>query len=72
MYIIECADGSYYTGSTWNLKRRFSQHINGIGSRYTAKHDPVKIAYYEKFSRIDDAFHREKQVQNWSHAKKKA
>jgi putative endonuclease len=72
MYIIECADGSYYTGSTWDLPRRFAQHKSGMGARFTAKHKPVKIVYYEEFARIDEAFYREKQIQRWSHAKKKA
>lgn len=72
IYILECADGTYYTGSTKHLELRLAQHGSGLGANYTAKHKPVKLAYYEEFSRIDEAFYREKQVQNWSHAKKKA
>jgi putative endonuclease len=72
MYILECIDGSYYTGSTWNLSKRCIQHKKRIGARFTAKHLPLKTVYYEKFERIDDAFNREKQIQGWSHAKKKA
>jgi putative endonuclease len=72
MYMLECADGTYYTGSTKNLNRRLEQHWSGLGANYTAKHKPTKLVYSEEYSRIDDAFYREKQVQNWSHAKKKA
>ncbi len=54
------------------MARRLVEHNAGIGARYTAKRIPVKLAYYEEFSRIDRAFLREKQIQNWSHAKKKA
>lgn len=72
MYILECADGTYYTGSTKDLDIRFMQHRSGMGANYTGKTKPMKIAYYEEFARIDDAFFREKQVQRWSHAKKKA
>jgi putative endonuclease len=72
MYILECADGTFYTGSTKNLELRLAQHDSGLGANYTAKHKPVKLAYCEEFARIDEAFYREKQVQNWSHAKKKA
>ncbi len=72
MYILECADGTYYTGSTIDLERRFEQHQNGEGANYTKKRIPVKLVYVEEFNRIDEAFYREKQVQGWSRAKKEA
>jgi putative endonuclease len=71
-YILECADGSYYTGSTRNLKRRLWQHQQGLGANHTAKRLPVKLVYYEEYSRIDVAFYREKQIQKWSRKKKQA
>ena len=72
MYILECADGTYYTGSTNDLLLRFTQHRNGEGSNYTCKRLPVKLVYFEEFDRIDKAFYREKQVQGWSREKKQA
>ena len=72
MYILECFDGSYYTGSTVNLELRILQHQNGEGSNHTRKHRPVELVYYEEFDRIDEAFHREKQIQKWSRKKKEA
>ena len=72
MYISECADGSYYVGSTNNLEARLYQHQTGDGANYTNKRLPVELAYCEEFDRIDDAFAHEKQVQGWSHAKKQA
>ncbi len=72
MYILLCNDGSYYTGSTSNLHKRIKQHFAGEGANHTKKHPPVKLLYYEEFSRIDDAFYREKQVQGWSRKKKEA
>ena len=72
MYILECSDGSYYTGSTNNLELRLSQHQNGEGANHTKKRLPVKLVYFEEFERIDDAFYREKQVQGWSRKKKEA
>lgn len=72
MYILECVDNSYYTGSTIDLKRRLRQHQDGEGANYTKKRLPVKLVYYEEFKRIDRAFYREKQIQNWSKTKKKA
>jgi len=72
MYILECADGSYYVGSTKDLVSRMHQHMTGQGARYTHKRLPVKLTYFEKFNRIDKAFFREKQVQRWSRRKKEA
>lgn len=72
MYILLCADGSYYVGSTINLERRIRQHQNGEGANFTRTHLPVKLVYYEEFDRIDEAFHREKQVQGWNRKKKEA
>jgi putative endonuclease len=72
MYILECVDGSYYTGSTNNLELRLAQHQAGEGANHTRKHLPVKLVYFEKFQRVDQAFYREKQVQRWSRKKKEA
>jgi putative endonuclease len=72
MYILECADGTYYTGSTNNLEMRLQQHQNGEGANHTKKRLPVKLVYFEDFDRIDEAFYREKQVQGWRRKKKEA
>ena len=72
MYILKCYDGSYYTGSTVNLEMRLHQHQSGEGANYTKKKLPVELIYFEEYSRIDEAFNREKQVQNWSRKKKNA
>ncbi|GER94523.1 GIY-YIG nuclease family protein [hot springs metagenome] len=72
MYILECADGSYYTGSTNNLELRLAQHQAGEGANHTKKRLPVKLVYFEEYTRIDEAFYREKQVQGWSRKKKEA
>ncbi len=72
MYILECADSSYYTGSTKDLERRLWEHQNMLGANYTKKRLPVKLVYYEEYARIDEAFYREKQVQGWSRKKKEA
>jgi predicted GIY-YIG superfamily endonuclease len=72
MYILKCGDGTYYVGSTKNLDLRFSQHQSGKGSRYTSGRLPVELVYAEEYDRIIDAYAREKQVQNWSRAKREA
>ncbi|MCF8261754.1 MAG: GIY-YIG nuclease family protein [Melioribacteraceae bacterium] len=70
MYILECSDGSSYTGSTNNLERRYEEHCLGIGAKYTMARRPLKLIYYEEFDRIELAFYREKQIQGWSRKKK--
>lgn len=70
MYMLECADGSLYSGSTRFLAARFIKHMRGEGANHTAKRLPVKLVYCEIFHRIDLAFAREKQIQGWSRAKK--
>jgi putative endonuclease len=71
-YILECSDGSYYTGSTWNLEKRLWEHENGLGARHTAKRLPVKLVYCEFYDRVENAYRREKQIQGWSRRKKQA
>jgi putative endonuclease len=71
-YILECADGTFYTGSTKDLEKRIWQHNNGLGANYTKARLPVDLVYYEEYIRIDEAFHREKQIQGWSRKKKLA
>jgi putative endonuclease len=72
LYILRCAKGQYYTGSTTDIARRLAQHQSGEGANFTRKHLPVELVYLEEFSRIDEAFYREKQVQGWSRKKKEA
>ena len=72
MYILNCADGSYYTGSTTELDAPVVQHQNGEGSIYTRERLPVKLVHFEEYPRIDRAFWREQQVKKWSRKKKQA
>jgi predicted GIY-YIG superfamily endonuclease len=72
MYILECADGSYYVGSTVDLERRLLEPQQGSGANYTSRRLPVTLVYSEEFERVSEAYAREKQVQNWSRAKREA
>jgi putative endonuclease len=72
MYILLYADGSYYCGSTIDLDRRMIQQNLGRGANHTAKRLAVQLIYFEEYSRIDQAFYREKQMQGWSRKKKEA
>ena len=72
VYILQCCEGSFYTGSTIDIERRMKEHQNGYGANYTRKRLPVRLIYLEEFTRIDEAFYREKQIQGWSRSKKRA
>lgn len=72
MYILECSDGSYYIGSTKDLEYRSSEHQGGVGAKYTSRRLPVKLVYSEEYERVSEAYVREKQVRNWSRAKREA
>ena len=49
-YILQCADGSYYTGSTDDIQRRLKTHNDGLGAKYTRAHLPVKLVAYWSFA----------------------
>jgi putative endonuclease len=72
-YVLLCADGTYYTGSTWDVRARFAQHREGVGegAAYTRRRLPVRLVYYEEYERIADAHAREKRIQGWTHGKKR-
>ncbi len=70
VYILACADNSFYVGSTHNLSKRIKEHQTGIGGKFTREHQPVKLVYYETFDTIENAQKREQQLKGWSRAKK--
>ena len=72
VYILLCADGSFYTGSTNDLVRRLEEHLNGQGANHTRKRLPVELVYTEEYDRIDEAYYRERQIHGWSRDKKLA
>ena len=72
VYILRCADETYYTGSTNNIILRIYQHNNAIGAIYTAKRLPLELVYLQEYSIVSEAFYREKQIQGWSRRKKEA
>ncbi len=73
VYIILCSDGSYYTGLTDDLVRRFQEHIDGYYETcYTFKRRPLTLKYYETIPFLKDAVERERQIKGWSKEKKLA
>ncbi|MBI4971006.1 MAG: GIY-YIG nuclease family protein [Candidatus Omnitrophica bacterium] len=59
LYLLECCDGSFYTGITNNLERRFKMHNDGKASRFTRSRRPVKMLYQEKLKSRTQALVRE-------------
>ncbi len=73
VYMLKCADGSYYVGSArLGLDRRISEHNNGTYRGYMSKRLPVTLVWAEHFLNITDAVAVERQIKGWSRAKKEA
>lgn len=66
IYILLCGDGSFYTGSTNDVEKRFEDHVEGRGARYTKSHKPVRIIYQEEFSTKSEALKREAEIKRMS------
>lgn len=69
-YVLECADGTYYTGWTTDPERRLTQHNNGNGARYTRSRLPVKIVYLESLPDRPAAMRREWEIRQLPREKK--
>jgi putative endonuclease len=73
VYIFECADGTYYTGVTNDMERRYMEHSTGLSiSSYTYSRRPVKLVWYAETNLVYYAIEKEKQIKKWSKAKKAA
>ncbi len=62
VYILECADKTYYTGYTQDIKRRLQLHNAGKGAKYTRDRGPVKLAWYKEYRYFKPAFLEEKRI----------
>jgi len=71
-YLLTCADGSFYVGSTRDLEQRIDQHQNGRADSFTSRRRPVRLSWALEFERVDDAWMAERQIHGWSRAKKQA
>ena len=70
IYIIECSDGSLYTGITNNLKKRIAAHNEGRGAKYTKSRRPVRLRYNERVTDRKSASQREYAIKSLSKAAK--
>jgi predicted GIY-YIG superfamily endonuclease len=73
IYILKCADGTYYTGLTKDLDTRFQEHQTGVRPDcYTYGRRPVELVWSEVVESYPEAFRWEHQIKGWSRAKKEA
>ena len=70
VYILECKNGSLYTGITTDVTRRFNEHKTGVGARYTRSQKVEKVVYTEKHPNRSSASKREAEIKSWSRDKK--
>jgi putative endonuclease len=70
--MIECADGTFYTGWTTDPERRLKQHRSGYGARYTRARRPLRLAYLEPQPDLSTAMRREKAIKALPRKKKLA
>ena len=71
IYIVQCADLTYYVGCTNNLERRLKQHNgSGAGAHYTKLRRPVKLLYQEEYNTLVEARRRETEIKGWRREKK--
>lgn len=69
-YILECKDGSFYTGWTNNLEKRIKDHNDGKGAKYTKSRRPVALLYYETFETKEEAMRREYAIKHMTRLEK--
>ncbi len=70
IYIVECSDGSLYTGYTTDLERRMKEHNSNTGAKYTRGRTPVSLLYYEEFDNRSEATKRECEIKKLRKNKK--
>ena len=70
IYIVECSDGTLYTGWTNDLDHRITAHNMGAGAKYTRSRRPVKLVYRESFETQSEALRREAEIKKMSRTQK--
>jgi predicted GIY-YIG superfamily endonuclease len=72
VYLLRCADGSFYTGHTDDLEKRMFEHKSLHYHCYTSSRLPVELIFYASFGSRDEAIAAERQIKGWGRAKKQA
>jgi len=71
VYIVECSDGTFYTGISDEVDRRVAMHNAGKGAKYTRGRRPVILRYVEEVANKSEALARESEIKCWKRAKKR-
>jgi putative endonuclease len=72
VYLLECADGKFYTGMTPDLEGRLAAHQAGRGCDFTRRRLPVKLVYFERHASRSEARKREIEIKKWGQRRKRA
>lgn len=72
VYLLRCADGSYYAGHTDDLEKRVGEHVSGACGGHTATRLPVELVFNQECATRIEALDFERQIKGWSRAKKEA
>lgn len=70
VYVLECSDGSLYTGYTTDPERRVQEHNDGVGAKYTRGRTPVEIVHLEEYETQSEAMSREYEIKQLSRREK--
>jgi putative endonuclease len=70
VYIVRCSNETFYTGITWNLQKRVTEHNQGLRTFIKPSMRPVRLVYWEKFDSRVKAAGREKEIKGFSRKKK--
>lgn len=70
VYVVQCTDGTFYTGYTTNVRRRIKEHNNGDGAKYTRGRNPVSLVHTEEFETQSKAMQREYEIKQLSKSAK--
>lgn len=72
VYVVQCNDGTYYTGYTTDVERRVAEHNDGTGAKYTRGRRPVELVHVEAFGDRSQAMQREHAIKQLRRADKEA
>ena len=70
VYVLRCADDTFYTGYTTDVERRVAEHDDGAGAKYTRGRTPVELVHVERFESRSAAMRREHEIKQYSRAEK--
>ena len=70
VYVVQCSDGSFYTGYTTDVQRRVAEHNDGEGAKYTRGRRPVTLVHVESFDDQSSAMQREYAIKQWGRSRK--